>query len=89
MSFDVASFFFTLQMWVVAALSDLTQMLALSIVAGCWCGFARLRREQLVCVLRAALSTALRDKGLPSFSWQDGHRSVSTVLLQGWLDLQS
>lgn len=76
-------------MWVVAALSDLAQMLALSIVAGCWCGFARLRREQLVCVLRASLSTSLRDKGLPSFSWQHGCRSVSAVLLQGWLDLQS
>lgn len=46
-------------MWVVAALSDLTQMLALSIVAGCWCGFARLRREQLLRVLRAVLSTSL------------------------------
>lgn len=76
-------------MWVVAALSDLTQMLALSIVAGCWCGFARLRREQLLRVLRAVLSTSLPDKGLPSFSWQDGHRSVNAVLLQGWLDLQS
>lgn len=82
-------FFFTLQMWVVAAPSDLTQILALSIVSGCWCGFAGLRREQLVCVLRSALSTSLWDKRLPGFSWQDGHRSVSRVLLQGWLDLQS
>lgn len=88
-------FFLGSQMWVVAVLSDLTQMLSLSIVHRVllWGSFAGLKREQPVYVLLSARSTVLRDKGTaPAFFFFDRmwHRFLSNrVLLQGWWGLQS